>query len=264
MECAMNVDASYRFPAGTGLLLVGHGSREQVGVDEFMAAAALVAGGAGDTPVEPCFLEFAQPSIAEGFHALAARGARQVIVVPVLLFAAGHAKRDIPAAVEAVACEHPGIAVRQSDPLNCHRDLLTLSRLRCEQSLAGRPAVDAAWTLVVLAGRGSYDEEATAEMRRFASLVGEQSGLRAEVGFVAMAEPRLESVLESAAASDVRRIIVVPHLLFGGVLVERIGEIVSGIATRHPDCEWLLAAHLGPHHLVARAVLARASETTAV
>jgi len=259
----MNADAEYRFPAGTGLLLVGHGSREQVGVDEFMAAAALVAGGAGDTPVEPCFLEFAQPSIAEGFHALVARGARQVIVVPVLLFAAGHAKRDIPAAVAAVASEHPGIAVRQSDPLNCHEDLLALSQMRCEQALADRSPVDPARTLVVLVGRGSYDNEATAEMRRFATLVAEQAGLRTEVGFVAMAEPRLEQVLEAAAGSDARTIVVAPHLLFGGVLVERIGEVVSACSARHPDREWRLAAHLGPDRLVARAVLARAAETLA-
>src|SRR6476646_7331453 len=94
-----------RMPRDCGLLVVGHGSREAVGVEEFLATARLVAEAAHPAPVEACFLEFARPTIAEGFRALAARGVRRIVVAPALLFSAGHDLRDIPAAVASVAAE---------------------------------------------------------------------------------------------------------------------------------------------------------------
>src|SRR5262245_1199599 len=93
------------------LLLIGHGSRDAIGTAEFLATAELVRKAVAGTSVEPCFLEFAQPTIAEGFQSLAARGVGRIVAVPVLLFSAGHAKQDIPAALAAVAARFPQIAV---------------------------------------------------------------------------------------------------------------------------------------------------------
>ena len=98
---------------GTGVLLVGHGSREPEGVTEFLDTARLVAQRAGQAVVEPCFLEFARPTIDEGYCRLIERGARRVVVVPALLFAAGHGRRDIPAAVAAVAAKNLAVSVQQ-------------------------------------------------------------------------------------------------------------------------------------------------------
>jgi sirohydrochlorin ferrochelatase len=75
---------------------------------------------------------------------------------------------------------------------------------------------------------------------------------------VAMAEPRLETVLEEVACLPVRRVVVQPHLLFGGVLLDRVAAIVSEYAERYPGIQWATAAHLGPSKLVAQAALGRA------
>lgn len=248
------------FPAGTGLLLVGHGSRDTSGVDEFLAAATVIAELAAGTPVEPCFLEFAEPSIPAGFRALADRGVRRVVVVPVLLFAAGHAKRDIPAAVAAAAGAYPQIEVEQCGHLGCHEALVQLSQQRYEEAIAGRQPLVAGSTALILVGRGSRDPEATAEMRQFAALRSCEA-LQARTAYVAMAEPALEAMLNKVAASDVARGVVQPHLLFGGVLVDRIGETVARFAKAHSHIEWITAGHLGPEPLVAAAALARARET---
>src|SRR5258707_5141020 len=96
-----------------GLLLVGHGTRDAAGLDEFAVVVERVRVAASE-PVEGCFLELARPTIGEGLARLVDRGVRRVTVVPVLLFAAGHAKRDIPAAVEEAAARHPEITVRQA------------------------------------------------------------------------------------------------------------------------------------------------------
>jgi sirohydrochlorin ferrochelatase len=187
------------FPRDVGLLLVGHGSREAFGRVEFLAVARRVAALAGDCAVEPCFLEFAAPSIAAGFQALAQRGKRRIVVVPVLLFSAGHAQRDIPAAVAAAAAEHSGIAVEQCRHLGCHEAILALSRQRFDEATAHlQPAIDR--TALVMVGRGSHDAEATAEMRRFVELrAADTPWHRVFTSFVTMAEPSYVDALAEAA-----------------------------------------------------------------
>jgi sirohydrochlorin cobaltochelatase len=249
----------------TGVLLVGHGSREQVGRDEFLATARLVTQLADRVAVEACFLEFAGPSIGEGFEALVERRPderriRRVVVVPVLLFSAGHAQRDIPQAIAVAASEHPEIDVVQAEHLGCHAELLTLSKLRYDEALALATAVPAEDTAMVLVGRGSLDAEATAEMFRFAQLRWQQTPVaQMATGFVAMAEPKLKDALDQAAEWGARRVVVQPHLLFGGVLLDRIRDLVARQAERHPGSEWLLSEHLSVSPHVARAILARAA-----
>src|SRR5688500_8451642 len=85
-----------------GYLLVGHGTRDAIGQAEFLQLAKLVAERAS-VPVEPCFLELAQPTIEEGLQRLAQRGVQRVLIIPLLLFTAGHAKQDVPEAVAAFA-----------------------------------------------------------------------------------------------------------------------------------------------------------------
>jgi sirohydrochlorin ferrochelatase len=244
--------------ADHGLLLLGHGTREAIGIREFHETVELVARLRSDQPVEGCFLELAEPSIAAGFRTLASRGGRRITVVPVLLFAAGHAERDIPQAVAAVAAEFPTIGVEQCPHLGCHDALLALSQTRYQKAIAGRPTADK--TALVMVGRGSHHAGATAEMHEFVRRrVALTPGVEVRTAFVAMAEPPLEQVLKDLAGSDCTRVVVQPHLLFGGVLLDRIAATVADFARRHPDRDWVVAPHLGPHALLAQAIASRAA-----
>jgi sirohydrochlorin ferrochelatase len=249
------------FPREAGLLLVGHGSREAVGVEEFLATAALVAKRACEAAVEPCFLEFAEPTIEQGFQRLAERGVSKIIVVPVLLFAAGHAKHDIPHEVQRVASQWPQIEVRQAAHLGCHEELLKLSEQRFAEALGNENP--AASTLLVLVGRGSHDADATAEMHAFSEKRAKRSAAKKvniEVGFVAMAAPKFTDVLDAATSSTATRVVIQPHLLFGGVLLDRLKQAAADYAIRYPQKQWIATAHLGPDPVVASAVLSRAAE----
>ncbi len=157
------------------------------------------------------------------------------------------------------------------------RKLLSFQRRRFEEALSGLAAVDAAETLLVLVGRGSSDAKAIGAMKRFAELRARRTPVgRAEVCFVAVAKPTLNEMLERAARSDFRRIVVQPHLLFAGEVLEEIsgrwsvvsgrsegvreqesgvdrnGEWENGITS---EKEWILAGHLGASELVAEAVV---------
>jgi sirohydrochlorin cobaltochelatase len=263
-----------------GLLLVGHGTRNARGLAEFQSVARQVAELAAEFLVEACYLELAEPAISAAVRRLQERGVQRLTVAPLLLFAAGHAKRDIPEAVrEAVGGE---LNVDYLGALECHERIVELSAQRYAEALVERPPVDSADTLLLLVGRGSSDAEAIGVMRRFAALRAERTGVgQVEVGFVAVAKPTLEEALDRAANTNFRRIVVQPHLLFAGEVLEEIrsrwsvvssrkaggGVQGAGIGNREPgdwgrepgigtkEKEWILTEHSGASPLVAQAVV---------
>jgi sirohydrochlorin cobaltochelatase len=240
-----------------GLLLIGHGTRDEQGLREFRHVAQRLAAEAADVAVEPCFLELAEPSIQQGAARLIERGARHMIVLPLLLFAAGHAQHDIPRAVAAALDElthaersRQPVSVRQAPVLGCHPDIIELSARRYNEALArdgGSPNTTAtAKTLLLMVGRGSNEAEANAEFARFARLRWERQPVGwLETCFVAMARPTLDEGLQMAAAMPFERIVVQPHLLFSGELLQGIHAAVAGARGRAPDRQWIVTEHLG-------------------
>ncbi|HEV3024163.1 MAG TPA: CbiX/SirB N-terminal domain-containing protein, partial [Pirellulales bacterium] len=157
--------------SGTGLLIVAHGTRDPQGLTEFQGVVDAVAGRLERSVVEGGFLELAEPNIATAVARSVERGAhRHLDVVPLVLFAAGHAKSDIPRAVASAAAGHSGLTTRMLPHLGCHDRILELSALRYREALAPRPPVPSDETLLLMVGRGSHDPSANGEMARFARL----------------------------------------------------------------------------------------------
>jgi len=81
----------------TGVMICGHGSRSQSAVDEFATLAdKLPAYLPDDWQTEYGYLEFANPVIRDGLDKLREAGCERILAVPGMLFAAMHAKNDIP------------------------------------------------------------------------------------------------------------------------------------------------------------------------
>jgi sirohydrochlorin ferrochelatase len=233
-------------------LLVGHGTRDAGGLGEFVQTVRLVAERAGGRNVRHAFLELAEPSIESAVCELYDNGIRRVLVVPVLLFAAGHAKRDIPAAVVRAAGNCRDLEWKQTAHLGCHPKILDLSRRRYH---AARSELGGCDTLL-LVGRGSNDESATTEMLQFARLHTENIVPPAiEVAFIAMAQPRLADVLPRVGQSPAQRVVVQPHLLFAGELLSEIGKSISAVSREYPGKRWCCAEHLGPSPELAEAIV---------
>lgn len=256
-------------PASAGLLLVGHGTRDPQGQAEFLALAATLERALAPRPVVACFLELVQPAIADGVRMLLAAGATQIVVAPVLLFAAGHARRDIPAAVVAALRGVRGVTWHQTPAFGCHELLLALAARRASEALERHSQQDLTAgatehrddsAMLVLVGRGSLDRRATAEMIRFGELLSRHAHLASarvdqlRVAFVAMADPPLPAVLAAATTGPWRRVVVQPHLLFQGELLLAIGRAAQDAARAAPHQRWVVAQHLGPDPVVARLV----------
>ncbi len=247
-----------------GLLLIGHGTRDAAGLAEFWQLVELVRHQRPGMPVEGCFLELAEPQIAAGLAKLARRGARHVRAVPLVLFAAGHAKRDIPQALAAAAREHPHVSVAQTEHLGCQPAIVELSEWRFQQSLRDHSVAPADGRLLLLVGRGSTDPEATREMQQFAAARSARDpSIPLRVAFIAMAEPRLDLALEEVARGPQTCCIVQPHLLFAGLLLAELQLSIERIARQVPGKRWIVADPLGPDIRLARAIGAVAGQKMA-
>lgn len=251
-------------PQGVGVLVVGHGTADAVGVAETRDVTQQVARMLPGVPVTLGFLEVCGPTISEAMDVLAAAGCRDVIAAPLLLFEAGHAKRDVPDAIREAACLH-GIRVYQADPLGCHPDIVTLAARRRAEAMAAAGGISPEETTLVVVGRGSSDPTALCqlEMVTEATLSGSASFANIFFGFVAAARPTLTEAIRCASdpgAPGVRMVVVQPHLLFRGHVEEQVASAVDTGRASRPDLAWVRVPRLGADPLVAAASVARILE----
>ncbi|WP_026961787.1 sirohydrochlorin chelatase [Alicyclobacillus herbarius] len=256
-----------------GVLLVAHGSRDPDGVAEalqFMAAIREhLREKSCDIPVQESFLELTQPDIRSAVAALAAAGVRQVLVCPLLLFAAAHIHRDIPAQLSAARAALENQSSVPADPApDSGHSLKELGHLSLELEFTVMPAVgvddefmqaavsriqetrqpgcggdDAA---AVLLSRGNRDENAWRSLERVAAGVQAHTQLtRVIPASLTGLGSRLEPALDEALASGARHITVMPYLWFTGVLLKSLPDRVSQWGAQHPGCAVRLARHLG-------------------
>jgi sirohydrochlorin cobaltochelatase len=230
-----------------GVLLVGHGTRSPRGREEFLTLAQAVAERI-DVPVECGFLELAEPTIAAATARLVDRGVRHIVVAPLLLFAAGHAKDDIPQAVARAlaALGATDVTALQVGHLGCHPSIVELSARWFTETLQVCHPLPAADTCLLLVGRGSRDESATAEMHEFARLRAEQSPVGStSMAFLAMARPNVQEILPELGRQGWKRVVIQPQLLFHGDLYDTLSFAVENCRKEWPQTEWVATAYLG-------------------
>jgi sirohydrochlorin cobaltochelatase len=240
------------------LLIAGHGTREEAGARELHALAGRVRALAPGLEVTSGFIELSPPPVTRAAADLVAAGARDVVVVPLMLLAAGHAKNDIPALLVRCRAEHPGVRFRYGRDLGLHPDLLAVVD---ERLAAAVPAGERPGTAVLLVGRGASDPDANADLAKLGRLLWEgRPWPMVEVCYAGITDPLVPAGLDRLRRLGARRIVAMPYLLFTGRLEARIHAQCAEFAAAHPEVEVRVAGHLGPDDRVARLVLARYRE----
>ena len=233
-----------------GVMVCGHGSRNVNAMSEF----GQVAKGLRPRfrwPVEYGYLEFADPVIAHGLDRLRERGCTKVLAVPGMLFAAGHAKNDIPSVLNTYQAQHPGMEIVYGRELGLDLKMLRAASARIEEALEGLADVPRHETLLMVVGRGASDPDANSNVAKMTRMLWEGMGFGwGETCYSGVTFPLVEPGLEHAARLGYRRIVVFPYFLFTGVLVKRIRSFTREVAGRHPDIEFVDAPYLGAHDLV--------------
>lgn len=230
----------------TAVLLCGHGSRDPEAVAEFELAAGALRPRLPEFDFATGYLEFARPTIRDGLALLAERGARRILAIPGMLFAASHVKNDLPWEMNSFIAENPGIDVRLGRDLGIDPKLLQAAADRIAAATDTR--ISRGETLLVVVGRGTNDPDANSNISKLARMLWEGMGLGwAEVAFSGVAHPRVDAALMRAAALGFRRIIVFPYFLFTGVLVKRIYAQTDTVAALFPEIEFVKALYLRDH-----------------
>jgi sirohydrochlorin cobaltochelatase len=260
------------------ILVVGHGTRKAAGAAQLRQLVETMRRLAPEEAVFESFLELAEPTIGDAMKQILDEGFRQVKVVPVLLFEAGHARSDIPDAVADAATSLGIEVVGQSPPLGTATYVLTLSDERfheiaqhgrehgCPEHHCARAGVcqTGCWLQgqelgtigLAMVGRGTSDVSALEHMRELTRLVAaRRSIVWHETGFFAGGSPNVDELLDQAAATACDTILVQPHLLFEGELMDQLRVKLRDRAARHAPQRWLLARTLGADPGLARVFL---------
>jgi sirohydrochlorin cobaltochelatase len=249
-------------PAGTGVMLCGHGSRNQRAVGEFAALSEILRERLPGIPVEYGYLEFANPVLHSGLDRLREQGLRRILAVPGMLFAAGHAKNDIPSVLKTYEAQHSGLRITYGRELGVDPRMLQAARDRIAEGLKQSPrAIPLSETLLLVVGRGASDPDANSNVAKVMRLLWEGMDFGwGEVAYSGVTFPLVTPALEHAARLGYRRIVVFPYFLFTGVLVKRIYDAADEAQLKYPTIEILNAPYLDAHPMVIETILDRIRE----
>jgi sirohydrochlorin cobaltochelatase len=232
---------------GDVVLLVGHGSREQSGNEEFLKFCDLITPHLGPERIETCFIELTTPLVPESLDRCVALGARRVVVLPVILLAAGHVKVELPHELDEAKERHPGVEFLYGRHIGL--DPLVLEIMRERLAAVER---ETAWppedTAILVVGRGSSDPDANSELCKLSRLLWESRRYPwVESCFIGVTSPSLPEGLARCVALGARRIVAVPYFLFTGVLIPRIQGILAEFVSTHPGIEARMSDYLNGH-----------------
>ena len=247
-----------------GVMICGHGSRNQQAVNEFAKLAVRIKERMPEMPVSYGYLEFATPIIRTGLDALKEQGVTDVLAVPGMLFAAGHAKNDIPSVLNTYQAQSDGMTIRYGRELGIDVKMIRAASARVEEALhVAGDHVSRHETMLVVVGRGASDPDANSNVSKVMRLLWEGMGFGwGETAYSGVTFPLVEPALAHAAKLGYKRIVVFPYFLFTGVLINRIYEYVDKVAARHPEIEFVKAPYLNDHSLVIETFIDRVAEIT--
>jgi sirohydrochlorin cobaltochelatase len=243
------------------ILIVGHGSRDREGTQEFLQLVDLFGEKDPVRVVECGFLEFARPVIQEGVDRCVARGAQVIAVLPGMLMAAGHAKNDIPSEVHEARRRYPQVAFHYGRHLHLHANIIELCKLKIEAAEQHAAVRDRQDTLLLVVGRGSSDPDANADVQKLARILWEGMGFGwGAACYIGVTTPLLPEALTRCHRMGFARIMVLPFFLFTGVLEKRIRRLTATFAAQHPEAEFLCAEYLDVHPLLLEVFVERSYE----
>jgi sirohydrochlorin cobaltochelatase len=253
-------------PPNTGVMLCGHGSRNKLAVDQFANLSERLKTLLPDIPVEYGYLEFANPVIHIGLDKLRAKGVKHVLALPGMLFAAGHAKNDIPSVLNSYAAIHDDFSITYGRELGIDLKMIRAAgdRIKEAQDEADKilgKKISNHDSMLLLVGRGSSDVDANSNATKVMRMLWEGLGFGwGETAYSGVTFPLVAPALEKAAKLGFKRIVVFPYFLFTGVLVKRIYGAIEEAAKAYPNIDIVKAPYLNDHDLVLETFIERLGE----
>lgn len=236
------------------ILYVGHGTRSEKGAAEAKAFLGNIIRHTNVSIQEISFLELTEPFIEEGFIRCVKKGATAITVLPLFLLAAGHTKTDIPEALLPLQRQYPHIRVSVADPFGVQERILDAiaEMVRDSGVWSGREAL-------LIVGRGSSDPAIHEAFGKITEGLKRRLELEAvSVCYLAATTPSFQQGITEISREIKADVIVIPYLLFGGLLLDEIDQEVNerkrkGQQILHTGC-------LSRHQAIQEIILERSAE----
>src|SRR5918992_4352300 len=103
--------------AAPALIALAHGSRDPRSAETITALVAEVKAMRPDLRIETAFLDLSRPRFDTVVDRLVRAGHDEIVVVPLLLSEAFHAKVDVPSVVAWAQARHEGLQIRATKVL---------------------------------------------------------------------------------------------------------------------------------------------------
>jgi sirohydrochlorin ferrochelatase len=202
----------------TALLAVAHGSPDPRAESTLDALIARVRSERPDLAAVVGYLGHSDPDVTRALNSLVAQGFSRIVVVPLLLTEAFHARFDLPAIVGLARASHPAVEFLQTAVLGPHPALFSLMQRRLREAGADDG------TSLVLGAIGTADPQANAELADVAATMG------ATIGF-ASTEPDIAAVVAGLRAAGARHVAVISYVLAPGRLPDRFYDAGADVIT---------------------------------
>lgn len=236
------------------VLYVGHGTRVSQGVEQARAFLYRCMEAVAAPIQEICYLEIVRPDIQEGIRRCAEQGADVIVLQPLLLLSAGHAKRDIPCEIEKARARYPNITFLYGRPFGVDEGIIDIVVERLHErteTLSDRSGV-------LLVGRGSSDPQTQKDFEAICHLLRLKGITNVKTCYMAAIAPSFNDGLDLALAESWEKIYVVPYLLFTGLLMRTIRRSIERKGTNSDSV--VLCRPIGYHNYLVRLMKKRIGE----
>ncbi len=232
--------------SSTGLIIMGHGTKDQRGRLEFLrfvAALRFFLGQEGIKQDRICYayLEAAKPDLVQSMERLLMVGVQHIVIAPLFLASAGHMKKDIPMLLQECQAVHPYVtfSLLESFGVDAHVKQALLDRFQPYKKQT---------EAVILVCRGSSDVAAYENARTIAADLCEAlSGRSVVAASLYGAGTKLDQALSTLYEQGYRKITILPLLLFHGLLLKTIADMVANFQERDHDVTVDVTEYLGVH-----------------
>lgn len=227
-------------------LLIGHGSRDQEGNEEFLELVEQLRARNRSRRIDSAFIELAEPNMRAILDGYGDSAPKTVWILPLLLFGAGHSKTEIPKTIHEARIRNPQVEYRYGTPLGIHPALLRMVGERVESAEKGAKPFNRNETAVLIIGRGSSDPDSNSDLYKVSRLLWERYRFGwVETCFIGVTPPDLSSGIKRCVQLGAKRIIALPYFIFAGVMIRRVETLLVENRLQYPEVEILFGSYLG-------------------
>jgi precorrin-8X/cobalt-precorrin-8 methylmutase len=119
----------------TGVVVLAHGSKVRSGNEGLFKIVEMLRSMEKWDMVEACFLQLAKPGLTEAVEEIIGRGAKRVVVMPLLLFSGNHVLKDIPEEIEKEQKKFPEVEFCYAKNIGADERIAQITGERIEEAI---------------------------------------------------------------------------------------------------------------------------------